>query len=92
MPALINTPNNVLPPYPSQMDPITALSRGTFNASDYGERWTNPPGSLLPSSSGVMLGGKRRTKSSRRHKQKVRFTKRRKTVARKKSRGRKTRV
>lgn len=89
MPALINTSNNVLPPYSSPMDPITSLSRGTFNASDYGERWTSHPGSLLPCG---MVGGKRRTKSSRRNKQKVRFTKRRKTVARKKRRGRTTKV
>lgn len=85
MPALINTSNDVLPPYKSAMDPISDLSRGTYNASDYGERWTSHPGSLLPSG---MIGGKRRT---RRHKKKVRFTKKRKTATNKKRRGRKTR-
>jgi hypothetical protein len=51
----------VLPPYASGTDPISALSRGTYNASDYGAAWTDKPGSVLP----TLGGAKRKTRRSK---------------------------
>tara|TARA_B110000858_G_scaffold191362_1_gene240548 strand:+ start:1688 stop:1978 length:291 start_codon:yes stop_codon:yes gene_type:complete len=91
MPASITaSTDNVLPPYMSKTDPISTLSTGTYNASQYGEAWTDHPGSLLPSSSCGMNGGgktKRRNKKRAYSKKKAAMSgKKRKTKATKKRR------
>jgi hypothetical protein len=79
----------------SKMDPISTLSTGTYNASDYGEAWTDHPGSLLPSSSCGMNGGgktkrrnkrKQHKKSACSKKKAAKSSKKRKTKATKKRR------
>ena len=53
-PTSINGGNNVLPPYASATDPISNLSRGTYNAANYGAAWTDPPGTTLSCSGALM--------------------------------------
>ena len=65
-PTSINGGNNVLPPYASATDPISNLSRGTYNAANYGAAWTDPPGTTLSCSGALMGGGKRKRKTKRR--------------------------
>lgn len=55
-PASLSSGDNVLPPY-KEYPPTSFLSTGTYNASDYGAKWTDPPGTLLPC--GSQLGGKK---------------------------------
>lgn len=90
--ALIQSTDMVLPPYASQTDPISALSRGTYNASDYGAAWTSHPGSILPSTCGGITGGRisgarkrktRRSTKSKKHHKKQAAKKHRKTRAKK---------
>jgi hypothetical protein len=48
--------SNVLPPYESLLAPISAMPRGIYTASEYSAAYTNPPGSLLPSVNGGIIG------------------------------------
>jgi hypothetical protein len=65
----INGGNNVLPPYASNTDPQSFLSTGTYNASQYGAAWTDPPGTVISCSGKLMGGGKykKRTIKVRKH-------------------------
>ena len=62
-PTTINGGNNVLPPYASNTDPLSFLSTGTYNASQYGAAWTDPPGTVLSCSGKLMGGGKYKKKT-----------------------------
>jgi hypothetical protein len=54
---LLSTTNNVLPPYKSDLAPISSLPSGLYNASLYGAVYKNVSGSVLPSVNGGILGG-----------------------------------
>ena len=61
-PVPLNGGNIVLPPYSSTTDPNSLLSTGTYNASQYGAAWTDPPGTVLSCSGQLMGGGKKNTR------------------------------
>ena len=61
-PVPLNGDNIVLPPYSSTTDPISLLSTGTYNASQYASAWTDPPGTVLSCSGQLMRGGKKDTR------------------------------
>jgi len=61
-PASLHSENNVLPPYPSNIDPTSFLSTGTYNASQYDAAWTDPNGTLLPA--GTVIGGSKKKRKT----------------------------
>ena len=54
---LLSTTSKVLPPYKSNLAPISSLPSGLYIASTYGAAYKNISGSVLPSVNGGILGG-----------------------------------
>jgi hypothetical protein len=55
---------DVLPPYTSLLNPISAQPTGIYNASLYSAAYTSPPGVLLPSVNGGLIGSAKPTTQS----------------------------
>jgi len=52
---------DVLPPYTSLLNPISAQPTGIYNAPSYSAAYTSPPGFLLPSVNGGLIGAAKTT-------------------------------
>jgi len=58
---------SVLPPYPSNFDPISSTVTGLYQPSAFGGAYTDHPGSVIPPpGTGIYCGGKGKRRSSRR--------------------------
>ena len=55
---------DVLPPYASLLNPIGAQPTGIYNASLYSAAYTSPPGVILPSVNGGLIGAAKTTPQS----------------------------
>jgi hypothetical protein len=52
---------DVLPPYASLLNPISAQPTGIYNATLYSAAYTSSPGFLLPSVNGGLIGAAKTT-------------------------------
>jgi len=55
---------DVLPPYTSLLNPISAQPTGIYNASLYSAAYTSQPGVILPSVNGGLIGAAKTTPPS----------------------------
>jgi len=55
---------DVLPPYASLLNPISAQPTGLYNAQLYSAAYTSPSGFILPSVNGGLIGATKTTPQS----------------------------